>query len=239
MNLDQVFSIAASSVLAKWRIYGEKEDLEQELQLWAYERPSTRKWMEEKEDAECIAAAKRAANQILSAKVLEGNMSSGRAVFSSNDVKEALAGNSASRQLRDLLITATATLQQRSYAQAEALRSRYEDGIVPEQGADHALLHRAVKSLTSWVNVLFLTAEGADSPHAVAAHSRKSAWRHSDPTADAAIALVEHGDDPIVLCALEVRHTEKFGEVPQPVRDARGRAVDSEHTTTYRKELFS
>jgi 3-oxoacyl-(acyl-carrier-protein) synthase len=91
--------------------------------------------------------------------------------------------------------------QNESYA--EALRSRYVDGVVPPQGAQFVRLSRAVKSLTEHVNIIAILAgadvasnnvhiEGPGSRHSVFPETRPTTGGHSDPTADIAILLIEH-----------------------------------------------
>lgn len=98
-------------------------------------------------------------------------------MYSVNNIKEALAGKSTNKYLIDILPIAFNALSNNSESQAEAIRSRYSDGVVPtEEGGAAMKLSRAVKSLTDQVNIIAITAgvdadgnakEGPGSRHAV------------------------------------------------------------------------
>jgi hypothetical protein len=109
-------------------------------------------------------------------------------------VKEALTGKSTNKYLLTVLPQALATVDSRNPRYAEAIRSRYEDGVVPEQGAAHTYLRDALRSLRAEVNVVYLTADEADigSRHAVFPETRRQKGEHSDPTGNTAILLMEN-----------------------------------------------
>ena len=194
---------AARTALFEWRQdESGAEDLAHDLWLWYLERPGTQEKMEGLTFLEQVATAKLAANQMLSRQQLNSNEFNGRNLYSSEAIKDALLGRSKNRYLMDILPMAMDALSRKNEAYAEAIRSRYDDGVVPPQGAEHVRLVRALKSLTEHVNIIAITAgvdaegnvsEGPGSRHAVFPHIRKSQGHgHSDPTGDMAIALVEH-----------------------------------------------
>ncbi|AMQ66791.1 DNA binding domain protein [Mycobacterium phage Sham4] len=206
--MNSVFTRAARSALAAWKgDYSQDEDLVNDLWVWYLESPKTQAKLEKADAALRHTLVRRAALQILAKKALEEDIATGRAPYSTENVKEALAGESTNKYLVDILPRALKELAEKNDRYAEAIRSRYEDGILPpKKGGEAMTLSRAVKSLTERVNVIAITAgirrdeegrlldkEGPGSRHAVFPETRKSHGDgHSDPTADIAIALIEH-----------------------------------------------
>ncbi|AMO44021.1 sigma-K factor [Mycobacterium phage Bactobuster] len=239
--MHDIFRKAARAALFTWKQdESGVDDLVNDLWVWYLERPATQRKMEALSFNEAVVTARMAALQILSGQQLTANEFNGRNLYSSDSVREALRGESTNRYLVDILPVAMKTLDAQNERQAESIRSRYEDGLVPTPNtAAAALLKRAVKSLTEHVNVMAITAgvdadgnvtEGPGSRHSVFPETRKARGAdHSDPTADMAIGLIEGGDEPHVLCAMTADR--------RPIRGSDGRFLDSDQTTTYRKEF--
>ncbi|AHG23836.1 sigma-K factor [Mycobacterium phage EagleEye] len=238
--MDKIFRQAARSAMYAWKQdESGLEDLVNDLWVWYLERPTTQAKLQLIEPHEAVKTVRMAALQMLSGQMLAGNEFNGRNLYSSDSVKDALLGVSDNRYLVDILPMAMEALAEQNEPYAEAIRSRYEDGRIPRTKKDENLLVRAHKSLTEHVNIIAITAgvdadgnvtEGPGSRHAVFPESRKGGGEgHSDPAADMAIGLMEHGDDPIVLCALT---KDRKG-----IRGPGNRWLDSDQTTTLRKEF--
>jgi hypothetical protein len=207
--LSEVFEDAAGYALAAWypasRPSQEQElpDLVQELWLWYLTRKETRAKMEKLSKEECVETAKIHAFQLLSEQALQGNTFRGKDTYGTDAVKDVLAGKSTNRFLYSALPTAMEALDHRNPGQAEAIRSRYDDGLVPQvEGGAAMLLSRAVHSLTAEINMLVLTSkkdEGIGSRAVFASldqlsdpRHRKGKGVHGDPTANTAIMLMEN-----------------------------------------------
>ncbi|APD17483.1 sigma-K factor [Mycobacterium phage Cintron] len=214
-HMVRVMEAAAKSALVTWGREGGLDDLVQDLWVWYLERPATQRKLEELSKPEAIATVRRAAIQILTEQVLAGNKFNGRNLYSSEAVKDVLKDRSNNRYLKDIMPTAMAALEKQHAVYAEALRSRYDDGVIPQDGPSQDALKNAHKAITEHVNIIVITA-GDVSSAAVQAETRKSSGGRSDPTADAAIALIEKGDEELEL-------TDQEGNVTG--------------TTTYRTEL--
>lgn len=214
-HMVKVVEAAAKSALVTWGREGGLDDLVQDLWVWYLERPATQRKLEELSKPEAIATVRRAAIQILTEQVLAGNKFNGRNLYSSEAVKDVLKDRSNNRYLKDIMPTAMAALEKQHAVYAEALRSRYDDGVIPQDGPSQDALKNAHKAITEHVNIIVITA-GDVSSAAVQAETRKSSGGRSDPTADAAIALIEKGDEELEL-------TDQEGNVTG--------------TTTYRTEL--
>ncbi|ACE79979.1 hypothetical protein Pukovnik_53 [Mycobacterium phage Pukovnik] len=239
--MHEVFRKAARAALFAWKQdESQADDLVNDLWVWYLERPATQRKMEALSFNEAVVTARIAALQMLSGQQLSANEFNGRNLYSSDNVKDALLGVSTNRYLVDILPLAMKALSGKNEDQAEAIRSRYDDGIVPSKKDGAAmLLSRAVKSLTEHVNIIAITAgvdadgnvtEGPGSRHSVFPETRKARGAdHSDPTADMAIGLIEGGDEPHVLCAMTADR--------KPIRGSDGKFLDSDQTTTYRKEF--
>lgn len=244
----KLFERAARSALVAWKgDYRDDVDLIQDLWVWYLESPSVQKKLGGAEPALAQTLARTQALNILAGKSLTNDVFNGLALYSSESVKDALLGVSDNRYLVDILPKALGGLASQNEGYAEAIRTRYEDGLVPQTNAAEQTLKHAVRSLTAHVNVIAITAgvgaegndtEGPGSRHAVFPESRKQKGdHHSDPTADMAINLALHGDEPITLCALKMAPSKKFGNIPQGIRGPGNRWLDSDQTTTLRKEF--
>ncbi|AZS08256.1 hypothetical protein PBI_IRONMAN_54 [Mycobacterium phage IronMan] len=239
--MHEVFRRAARAALFAWKQdESGTDDLVNDLWVWYLENPSTQRKMEALSLNEAVVTARMAALQMLSGKQLSANEFNGRNLYSSENVKDALAGTSTNRYLVDILPLAMESLAAQNERYAEAIRARYTDGVIPvRQSAEQVHLSRAVKSLTEHVNIIAITAgvdadgnvtEGPGSRHSVFPETRKARGAdHSDPTADMAIGLIESGDEPHVLCAMTADR--------KPIRGPGGKFLDSDQTTTYRKEF--
>lgn len=206
-TMNKVFKKAADSALLEWGgDFDDATDLVNDLWVWYLERPATQKKFQEIEQYEAVKTAKLAAFQMLSRRTLSSNEFNGRNLYSSESVKDALKGESNNRYLLEILPLALGELDKQNAGYAEAIRVRYEDGVVPQENAPQQRLKHAVKSLTEHVNVIAITAnmrkdkdgnlivkEGPGSRNAVFPETRRSTGSgHSDPTADIAIMLIEH-----------------------------------------------
>ncbi|QBJ00238.1 DNA binding protein [Mycobacterium phage Pharaoh] len=201
--MDKVFRTAAKAALWAWKQdESGLDDLVNDIWVWYLERPGTQAKLVGLSTNEIVTTVKRAALQMLSGQQLNANEFNGRNLYSSENIKEALAGTSTNRYLIDILPRAMEALDSQNEGQAEAIRRRYEDGEIPTKAGGAAmLLSRAVKSLTEHVNIIAITAgvdsdgnqtEGPGSRHSVFPETRPTTGGHSDPTADIAILLIEH-----------------------------------------------
>lgn len=219
LTLNKVFHRAATGALIEWGLEGMHEDLVQDLWVWYLRIPSVQHKMAELSEPEKIVTAKIYAHQLISEKVLEGNAFSGASLYSSDCVRDVLGDQSRNVHLKDLVPIALERLDKRNPEQAEAIRSRYQDGLVPVEPAK-SMLKRGVKALTEEVNIICLTSDnqGTGSRDRVFPGTRKRKGEHGEPTADLAIGLIYNGDEEIEL--LDNRR--------QPTGE----------TTTYRKEFY-
>jgi hypothetical protein len=172
------------------------DDLTNDLWVWYLKRPETRRKMQGSEPFQAQRMAFKAALQTLSEQQLQSDTFHGRSLYSSESIKEALKGKSTNKYLRAILPTAMADLDKRYAAYAEALRKRYEDGVIPADKKTENLLMRAHKSLTEEVNVNYITSdvEGIGSRSVVFPETRRSEGGYSDPTGDIAVMLIENPD---------------------------------------------
>ncbi|UJD21153.1 RNA polymerase sigma factor [Mycobacterium phage SororFago] len=249
--MDDIFRKAARAALFAWKQdESGLDDLVNDIWVWYLERPETQRKLESIESHEAIKTVKNAALQMLSGQMLAANEFNGRNLYSSDAVKEALLGESTNRYLVDILPMAMDDLAEKNERQAEQIKVRYVDRVVPPRGsAAEAMLKRAVKSLTENVNIMAITSgvdaegnvtEGPGSRHSVFPGTRKAKGSdHSDPTADVAINLALHGDEPIkhkgktdYLCKTYVD-----GEGVRRALRIGGDVVYSDQTTTLRKEF--
>jgi hypothetical protein len=200
VDIGKAFRKAAEKALMEWhadqwdRQKDELDDLVQDLWVWYLESKGTQAKLNTLSQPEVVETVRQVAIQKLSKQVLESNTFQGKDLYSSDSVKEALAGKSTNKYLLTALPQALATVDSRNPAYAEAIRSRYEDGVVPPQGAGHRRLNNALTSLRAEVNVVYLTADEADigSRHSVFPQTRKQKGEHSDPTGNTAILLMEN-----------------------------------------------
>jgi hypothetical protein len=195
-QLHRVFAHAAQGALVEWGIDGEADDLTQQLWEWYLQRPTTQSKMSALSEPEQIVTAKRAAHQMISGNVLEGNIAGEKVIYSTDSVREALHQMSSNKYLLEILPEAKAILAARHEEYAEALRSRYEDGVVPVEPGK-SVLKRAVKALTDEVNVLFLTSDddGVGRRDSASPNHRKRGGGYSDPTSNIALLLMGNADE--------------------------------------------
>lgn len=200
LTLLDLFRTAAERALFVWqrgqwdRQREDADDLTNDLWVWYAQRPSTQKMFADMQPWEIQKAAHRAAMQILAEQALEMDKFKGKSLYSSEAVRAALSGESNNKYLVSILPYALARLDARNANQREAIRRRYDDGVVPERGSsEEALLKRAVKSVSNEVNVIYLTADNDGVANRTTnPESRRRQGRISDPTGDLAIALIEH-----------------------------------------------
>jgi hypothetical protein len=242
-QLVAIFRRAAESALVEWypdqwdRQADEADDLSQELWVWYLENPSTQRKMAGLSEPEAVETARIHATQILSRQALEGNTFSGRDLYSSDAVREALRGESTNEYLYDVLPYALENLANKNEAQAEAIRCRYDDGVVPGQNTpDHFTLVRAVKSVTQEVNVFYLTYsdEGIGSSASVFPETRKQRGAYADPTGNTAALLEEYPEHRQVLEETPIREF-LGGAAAQPAFDlgkVKGRTARYRRTGT-------
>ncbi|ASZ72845.1 sigma factor [Mycobacterium phage Drake55] len=203
-DISKVFSKAARKALVSWETDLTADELIQDLWVWYLESPAIQNTIDGLVEGEAVLYVRRQALNILAKKALANDMFNGRRLYSSDSIREALAGTSTNRYLVDILPRAMESLSSQNEGYAEALRSRYIDGIVPpKKGGGAMQLARAVRSLTEHVNVIAILAgadvasnnvqiEGPGSRHSVFPETRPTTGGHSDPTADIAILLIEH-----------------------------------------------
>ena len=200
-SLIELFRKAATRALTEWepgqwdRQREDVDDLTNDLWVWYAERPETQRKFGEMQPWQVQKSAYKAALQILAGQALDMDKFKGRSLYSSEAVRSALLGQSTNRYLLSILPYALSRLDQRNPGQREAIRSRYEDKVVPPRGsAGEAVLRRAVKSLSDELNVIYLSSEGdcVGSRAATFPESRKRVGVHSDPTGSIAMHLLEH-----------------------------------------------
>jgi hypothetical protein len=204
-NEDRVSNIitkAAKSASFSWgRGEDGLDDLISDLWVWYLERPGTQAKLADSDEFLARRLVYKAALQILAASALSGDKFRGRNLYSSESVKEELLGTSKNGYLSDIIPRALEELSAKNEGQAEAIRLRYVDGVVPFENAAQQVLKRAVKSLTEHVNVIVITTgvdsegnvkEGPGSRAAVFPETRRPKGYVSDPTGYMAILLLDN-----------------------------------------------
>jgi hypothetical protein len=198
---NEVFRKAASRAVAEWGRDGEAfKDLVQNLWVWYLESPGTQRKLASSDEFLARRLVYKAALQILAGEAIDDDTFCGRPLYSVDSVKDALKGESTNRHLPELLMLGMDAVQHKDEESensddhrgyAEAIRSRYEDGVIPDRGSAQVRLVRAIKSLTEEINVLYLTAN-ARGRDAMFPELRKRNGDHSDPTGEIACTLIEH-----------------------------------------------
>ncbi len=198
-ELNKLFRQSASNALAEW--YGSQwdrqkealDDLVQDLWVWYSESVVAQQKVQQSERASVSKMVYKTALQRLANQVFEQNIFRGRNLYSVDAIKDALLGRSTNKYLLGILPTALEALDKRNAKQAEAIRCRYQDGVVPTGAAADRLRH-SLKALADEVNVNYITApvKGVGSRNVVFPHTRKQKGVHSDPTGGTAIALIEN-----------------------------------------------
>lgn len=206
-EINKLFEQATRKALVGWETNLEFAEITNELWSWYLSRPSVRETLERIGKGQRVKYVRRHVFKILSGDQHENDLFDGRSIYSSDSVKDALLGTTTNRYLVDILPMAMRALSNQNEGHAEAIRNRYDDGIVPpKKGGGAMLLARAVKSLTEHVNIIAFTAglvrdedgnlvdkEGPGSKHAIFPDNRKVTGEgHSDPTANIALMLIEH-----------------------------------------------
>ena len=149
MKLDMMVRKAAQAALNDWnRDQQGLEDLVHDLWVWYLESPATQTKIAESDEFLARRLIHRAALQKLAGQSLSGDAFDGKLLYSTDTVKEALAGKSKNKWLLRVLPFARKNLDNRNEGQAEAVRSRYDDKVTPQAAAAKMLLSRAVQSLT-------------------------------------------------------------------------------------------
>ena len=208
MDVQKVITAAAKAAQAQWYLashYKDVDELVQDLWVWYLESPATQKKLEKSDPDLRHFLVKKRAFQLLSRAALSGDLADNKSTYSGESVKDALAGKSTNKYLYTILGAATDEI---NGGYAEAIRSRYTDGVVPEQGAPAVKLSRAIKALTQEVNLLMITSQMAkdengmlrnvEGPghnrirHQQVAEGRRPQGVHNDPTAGAAMLLMDH-----------------------------------------------
>ena len=212
-------------MLLDWGREDGLDDLAQDIAVRVYESPGTQLKLGALSDPEIVQSLKHLGSQIMSTQVLSSNVFNDRNLYSSTSIKDALLGRSTNRYLMDILPLAMEALGDQNEGHAEAIRIRYEDGVVPQDNAPQQELKRAVKSLTEHVNVIAITAgvdadgnvsEGPGSRHSVFPGLRKAKGNHSDPTGEMAMSLINA--DPEVREAFYEHHVPS--EIPVSLKAA-------------------
>lgn len=204
--MDEIFRKAARAALGEWGRDEDPHDLTQDLWVWYLESPAVQEKLNSSDEYLARRLAYIQAVKILTRRSLAGDLFQGRNLYSSDSVKEALKGRSNNRYLMDILPIALNAVERQHEPYVEALRRRYEDEIIPSQGAEAMVLTEAHRALTEQVNIIVISAE-ADAEKrtrpgkqtSVDPDTRKASHGPSDPTGDTALALIEFGDDPIEL----------------------------------------
>ena len=133
MDIAALLRKSAKSALFSWKQDEDGvEDLINDLWVWYLESPATQRKLQESDEPLARSLAYKAALQILAKNALSNDKFSGRNIYSSDSVRAALRGQSKNRYLVDILPRALKSLDAQNSGYAEALRSRYIDGTVPE-----------------------------------------------------------------------------------------------------------
>lgn len=195
-QINRIFQKATRKALVGWETDIDTTELVNELWSWYLESPYIQKKFEELSEAKLVGFARRQAINILSKDAKGRDLFESRTIYSSDSIKSALLGELKSGYLKSILPFAMEALDSKNAGYAEAIRSRYTDGVVPPQGAQHIKLVRALKALTNHVNIIALTAgDGNGKPklrRPVDPSNRSAGGVHSDPTANIALMILDH-----------------------------------------------
>lgn len=256
-RLEKLFKQAARSSMLMWRNGKEDgyQDLAQDLWVKVLESPGTQLVLLSLNDNELVATLKNMAVQVLSDEQHKLDLFRQSVLYSSDNVKDALKGQSTNWSLIALLPDGLQVLARRNEGHAASIENRYLKHTVPPRGsADEARLKRAVKSLTEIVNALCISntkRDGGDKltvkdgpgsaagkfpqdksnqgmgEAAVSASSRRSGG-HSDPTANQALAILRRPE-----IEKDLLHQDPITELTRPPRhvvtlpDGRGYRLSS------------
>lgn len=195
-RINKIFQKATRKALVGWETEINSTELINELWAWYLESPYIKKQFEELSEAKLVSFARRQAINILSKQAKERDLFEARTIYSSDSIKAALDGKMKSGYLASILPFALEALDKKNAGYAEALRSRYIDGVSPQDKAGQNKLFRAHKALTQHVNIIALTAgDGNGKPKLrkpVDPENRSQGGVHSDPTANIALMLLDH-----------------------------------------------
>lgn len=199
-RINKIFQKATRKALVGWETDLDSTELINELWVWYLESPYIQKMLDGQSEGEAVKYSRRQAINLLSKQAKGKDLFSNRGKYSSESVKDALKGVSTNRYLLSILPVAMEALDKQNPGYAEALRVRYDDGVIPTDKPEQNRLVRAHKSLSEHVNIIALTAGGGgkEGPQLrlkgglVDPDSVSGSGGHSDPTADIALMLIEH-----------------------------------------------
>jgi hypothetical protein len=224
----ELFGKVARGTLKRWTKLTEKaglreapmmaaEDLVNDLWEWYVRRPNTQVKMAAEPIENRWMMVSKHAGQLLSAYILDDNLDKGsrkELFYSRDDVKAALKGESGNKLLMTkYLPDALERLEESQldkngkqvHSYPEVLRSRYEDGVVPEQGAPQTLLRDAIRAVSAHVNVSFMIDEDEVDRFNLESRPMKGGTpgrtgQYSDPTGNMALRMLDgHADERIEL----------------------------------------
>lgn len=197
-DLNLLFRTAAKNAAGSWTSALEPEDVEQELWTWYLAGKGTPQMLGKLSFIDAVKYATSHAHKILSADVKASYIASGAALYSSDAVKATLKGESAHEDLQRILPIAMKSLERRHIGYAEAIRSRYQDGLIPDENRYKQLLKHAHIALTEEVNKVNRTELAAYDKHEARLQRQIDPDRRgksggvSNPTADIALLLIDH-----------------------------------------------
>ena len=210
--VNKIFAKATKKAMVGWDTDLNSVEIINELWAWYLESEYIQRQFDELNEAQLVKFARRQAINKLSRDAKGRDLFSGKLSYSSESVKEALKGKSKNRYLNSILPRALKALDRQNDGYAEALRSRYIDGVKPACKTGQNALTRAHKALSEHVNIIALVASGAtgDGPKLrlrggmMDPGSVSGGGDYSDPTAGIALTLLANpalrdeylGEDP-------------------------------------------
>ena len=208
--MNKIFQKATRKALIGWEAELDTTELINELWGWYLERPYVQSKFDELSEAQLVQFSRRQAINLLSREAKDRDLFQARTMFSSEAVKNVLKGGRAGSYLATILPYAMSAMDKKNPGYAEALRSRYSDGKVPDSKSDQNKLTRAHKALTEHLNIIAITSgDGRGKPRLrkpVDPYNRSQGGVHSDPTANIAIMLLGHPElEEEVLFELPIR----------------------------------
>jgi hypothetical protein len=151
---------AAKSVAFQWPGVVEADDLEQEIYLHLIERPNViDTLLNDFDDKRRLSALIKLGHQIAAGERADYEVFSGNFKYSVDDVKRKLkwaSNKGAAKSIGNLsmdndLKAGMSRLEESNQGYAEAIRLRYEEGVIPS-GADQDRLSHALTALTTQMN---------------------------------------------------------------------------------------
>ena len=162
LDMSKEVGKAAKSVAFQWPGVVEADDLEQEIYLRLLETPATiDRLMEDFDEKQRLSALIKMGHQIAAGERADYEVFSGNFKYSVDDVKRKLnwaSNKGAAKSIGNLsmdndLKAGMSRLEESNQGYAEAIRLRYQDGIVPISGsADQKRLSDALTALTTQMN---------------------------------------------------------------------------------------